>query len=176
MFKHSVVSVITVCLLCLFSASALAETKIGFVNPIKVLENAPQAASARAQLEKDFQPRKEEIIAAQKKVQQMEQNLVRDADTMSESTRQSLERDIISQKRDLRRVQDEYREDLNLRRNEELSELQREISKVIKQIAEEGKYDLIVGEAVIYASEAIDITSKVLERLKRNNGSSKKGK
>ncbi len=160
-------------LFCLMSGLALAEVKIGFVNPIKVLESAPQAASARAQLEKDFQPRKDEIIAAQKKVQKMEQDLLRDQDTMSESARQSLERDIISQKRDLRRVQEEYREDLNLRRNEELAQLQREISKVIQQVAEEGKYDLIVGEAVIYASDTIDITSKVLDRLKQNNGAKK---
>jgi len=85
-----------------------------------VLEQAPQAATARQKLEKDFQPRKDEIITAQKKVQKLEQNLVRDADTMSESARRLLERDIISRKRDLRRVQEEYREDLNLRRNEEL--------------------------------------------------------
>lgn len=170
MFK-TFLTLFTVAWFSLVSGIALAEVKIGFVNPIKVLESAPQAATAREQLEKDFQPRKDEIIAAQKKVQKMEQDLVRDADTMSESARQSLERDIISQKRDLRRVQEEYREDLNLRRNEELAQLQREISKVIKQVAEEGKYDLIVGEAVIYASDTIDITNKVLERLKKTNGS-----
>ncbi len=170
MFK-TFLTLFTIAWFSLVSGIALAEVKIGFVNPIKVLESAPQAATAREQLEKDFQPRKDEIIAAQKKVQKLEQDLVRDADTMSESARQSLERDIISQKRDLRRVQEEYREDLNLRRNEELAQLQREISKVIKQVAEEGKYDLIVGEAVIYASDTIDITNKVLERLKKTNGS-----
>jgi len=158
------------CLVSVFATTALAEAKIGFVNPIKVLEQAPQAVTAREKLETDFQPRKDEIISAQKKVQKIEQNLVRDADTMSDSARQSLERDILSRKRDLRRVQEEYREDLNLRRNEELAQLQREISKVIKQIAEEGKYDLVVGEAVIYASPAIDITGKVLDRLKQTNG------
>jgi len=167
--NRSTIKVFVFCAACMFSGLAIAETKIGFVNPIKVLEQAPQAATARQKLEKDFQPRKDEIITAQKKVQKLEQNLVRDADTMSESARRLLERDIISQKRDLRRVQEEYREDLNLRRNEELGQLQREISNVIKQIAEEGKYDLIVGEAVIYASDAIDITNKVLERLKQTN-------
>jgi len=166
------IKVFVFCVACAFAGSAIAETKIGFVNPIKVLEQAPQAATARQKLEKDFQPRKGEIITAQKKVQKLEQNLVRDADTMSESARRLLERDIISRKRDLRRVQEEYREDLNLRRNEELGQLQREISNVIKQIAEEGKYDLIVGEAVIYASDAIDITNKVLERLKQTNSKS----
>ena len=169
MVNRSTIKVFVFCVACMFSGSVIAETKIGFVNPIKVLEQAPQAATARQKLEKDFQPRKDEIITAQKKVQKLEQNLVRDADTMSESARRLLERDIISQKRDLRRVQEEYREDLNLRRNEELGQLQREISNVIKQIAEEGKYDLIVGEAVIYASDAIDITNKVLERLKQTN-------
>jgi len=170
LINRLVIKVFIFCVACMFAGSALAETKIGFVNPIKVLEQAPQAATARQKLEKDFQPRKDEIITAQKKVQKLEQSLVRDADTMSESVRKLLERDIISQKRDLRRVQEEYGEDLNLRRNEELAQLQREISKVIKQIAEEGKYDLIVGEAVIYASEAIDVTGKVLERLKQING------
>lgn len=171
MINRSVIQVFVFCAACVFSGSVSAEIKIGFVNPIKVLENAPQAETARQKLEKDFQRRKDEIIAAQKKAQKLEQNLVRDADTMSESARQKLERDIISQKRDLRRAQEEYREDLNLRRNEELAKLQRDISKVIKQVAEEGKYDLIVGEAVIYASDSIDITNKVLERLKQTNRS-----
>lgn len=171
MSNRRVIKGILVAAACFVCAPVIAETKIGFVNPIKVLEDAPQAVTARDKLERDFQPRKDQIIAAQREVQKLEQRLVRDADTMSESARQALERDIIAQKRDLRRVQEEYREDLNLRRNEELSQLQREISKVIKQVAEEGKYDLIVGEAVIYASEAIDITGKVLERLKQVNGS-----
>jgi len=150
-----------------FCAQAWAEIKIGFVNPVKILEEAPQAESARGDLEKEFEPRKDKLIAEQKKVQAMEEQLNRDSAIMSDSERRKMERDILTRKRDLGRAQNEFREDLNLRRNDELANLQRQVMDVIRSVAEQEHFDLIVGEGVIYASDAIDITDKIMSKLKQ---------
>ena len=76
------------------------------------------------------------------------------------------ERTLVSDQRDIKRLQDEYSEDLSIRRNEELRKLEKEIAKTITDIAKKEKYDLIVFQGVIYASEKVDITNKVLESLK----------
>lgn len=148
---------------------AFAEIKIGFVNPLKILEEAPQAEAARSDLEKEFEPRKDELIAEQKKVQGLEERLNRDGAIMSDAERRKLEREILTRKRDLRRAQNEFREDLNLRRNDELANLQRQVMDVIRRVAEQEHFDLIVGEGVIYAADSIDITDKVMARLKQGS-------
>ena len=153
--------------LTLTSGYAWADLKIGFINPIKVLETAPQAESARNELEKEFAQRKDDLEAEEAAVRRLDERLGRDSAVMSDSERQRLERDVLSRKRDLRRAKEEFREDLNLRRNDELAKLQKEILQVINQLAKEQGYDLIVGEGVIYASDAIDISDQVLERLRQ---------
>jgi outer membrane protein len=85
---------------------------------------------------------------------------------MSESQRGKLERDVLAKKRDLKRSQQEFREDFNIRRNEEFDKLQRQIYQTIVQIAKEKRYDLVLGDGVIYGSDQIDITDEVLQRLK----------
>lgn len=148
-------------------AVALAEIKIGFINPVKVLEMAPQAETARNALEKEFAQRKESLEAEEAGIRRAEEKLGRDAAIMSDAERQNLERDLLARKRDLRRAKEEFREDLNLRRNDELAKLQKEVLKVINDLAREKGFDLIVGEGVVYASDAIDISELVLERLRK---------
>ncbi len=150
-------------------AAACAEDyRIGVVNPIKVLEAAPQAEEARKRLEREFAPRDRNLVGIQKKVKGLEDKLAKDGPVMSETERRKLERDIISGKRDLKRDQDEFREDLNLRRNEEFGKIQREVVQAIQTLAKEEGYDIIVGEGVIFASERVDLTPKVVDRLKRS--------
>ena len=146
-----------------------ADVKVGFVNALKVLEGAPQAERARKLLEKEFATRDRELVAAQKALKTQEEKLVKDGAIMSEGERGKLERDILNKRRELKRDQDEFREDVNLRRNEELGKVQREIVVSIQAVAKAGKYDLIMGEGVIYASERIDVTSRVVEHLKKND-------
>jgi outer membrane protein len=91
--------------------------------------------------------------------------LDRDGPTMGDAERRNKERDLANQMRDLQRMQREYREDLNLRRNEELASVQERANKVIQQIAEAEKFDLIIQDPVVYASQRIDITDKVIKAL-----------
>ncbi len=141
--------------------------KIGVVNAVKVLEKAPQAAEAKKRLEKEFAGRDKKLVAAQKALKQKEDKLAKDGAIMSEAERKKLERQVLSERRELKRKQDEFREDLNFRRNEEFGKIQKKIVQAIKKISKEGKYDLIVGEGVIYASPKVDITNKVIEELKK---------
>ncbi|MDT8384309.1 MAG: OmpH family outer membrane protein [Gammaproteobacteria bacterium] len=144
-----------------------AELKIGFVNAAQVLEQAPQADDARNRLEQEFAPRDQALVKAQQAVRNMEEKLTRDGAIMSESERRKLERDIISQKRDLKRSQEEFREDLNIRRNEAFDILRRRVFEVITDISKKENYDLVVSDGVVYANERVDMTSKVVDRLKQ---------
>jgi outer membrane protein len=87
---------------------------------------------------------------------------------MSEEERRKLERDILSQKREIKRTRDEFTEDFNIRRNDELAKMQREIALSIVTLAKEKGYDLILENGVIYASDRVDITNEVIARLKRD--------
>lgn len=153
----------------MFAAQAAsAEVKVGFVNVAKVLELAPQAEAARTRIEKEFAPRDRELLQQQKDVRSLEDRLVKNAAVLSEAERQRKETDIRASKRELRRAQDEFREDLNLRRSQELSKLQQTVTEVIQTLAKVEKYDLIVSDGVIFAGKRVDITDKILERLRTN--------
>lgn len=152
--------------IALVSPAQAAEYKVGFVNAAVLLDQAPQSESARKKLEAEFAPREKELVANQKSLRAMEDKLAKDSAVMSESEQRKLERDILSRKREIKNAQDEFREDLNIRRNEELGKLQRSVYEIIVGLAKQEKYDMIVGDGVIYASDTVDITSKVLQRLK----------
>jgi outer membrane protein len=151
---------------------ASAEVKVGFVNVAKVLELAPQAEAARNRIEKEFAPKDRELLEQQKDVRGLEDRLVKNAAVLSESERQRNENEIRATKRELRRAQDEFREDLNLRRSQELSKLQQKVTEVIQALAKAEQYDLIVSDGVIFAGSRVDITDKILERLRADFKSS----
>ncbi len=150
----------------LVPAMASAEIRIGVVNAAALLEKAPQAEAARGRLEKEFASRDKQLVAAQKEIKGLEEQLARDGAVMNDEARHKMERDIVAKKRDIKRAQDEFREDLNIRRNEVLADLQRDIMDSIKTLAESEKYDLILSDGVVYARDSVDITDQVLKRLK----------
>lgn len=150
----------------LFSGAASAETRIGFVDTVKLMEEAPQAKSAQSKIEAEFEPREKELVALQREIKKKEDELARDGSVMSEAKRTKLERDIISKRRDLKRAQEEFRDDLNIRRNEVLAQLQKDMYKAVVTLAKEQNFDLIFSQGVVYASDKVDITSSVLKKLK----------
>lgn len=153
-------------LLCsVFAAAQAEDIKIGFVNPVKVMETAPQVEAANKRLEQEFAPKEQRIVGMQKELRQMEERLGKDEAIMSEKDLNDLRRDIMAKKRDLKRDQDEFREEYNFRRSEELDKLQKQIYKAIETLAKDMGYDLVVSDGVIVASERVDITDMVLKRL-----------
>ena len=142
-----------------------ADLKIGFVNIPAVLEKAPQAEKAKKRLEQKFSPRDKQLVAQQKEIQSMEEKMARDAAVMSDSERSNLEKDIQNKKRDAKRSQQEFSEDFNASRNEELGKLQRRIVEAVRAIAKEQDYDLLLTDGVIYAKDQFDITAQVQKKL-----------
>lgn len=135
------------------------EIKIGFVDGVKLIEKAPQGDAAKEALENEFKPREQEIITLRDNIRNFDESLDPEADNILQK-----QRDLRDQRRDLKRLQQEMREDLNLRRNEELAKLQRLISTAIIEIAKDENFDLILQDAV-YAASSIDITNRVLDKL-----------
>lgn len=147
-------------------ASSAGEVNIAFVNTARILEQAPQAKAARDKLQQEFAPRDADLVSQQKALQSLQQKLERDGAIMGETERQKLERDILSQQRELKRAQGEFSEDLNLRRNEEFAKLQREAGETIVALAKEFGYDLVLEAGVVFASDKVDVTDKIIERLR----------
>lgn len=147
------------------TAAAAADLKIGYVNAVKVIEEAPQGESALKKLEAEFSPRDKKIVEMQNRIKQLEQELDKNALVLKEADRRAKEHEAVSLKRDARRLSQEFREDYNLRRNEELAALQKIVFKAIVEIAKQENFDLILHEGVIYAGNKVDITDKVLKKL-----------
>jgi len=147
-----------------FSAGVMAESKIGFVNSQKILNDAPQAARAKKKIEKDFEKRDQDLQRIAKQLQGLQENLDKNAVTMAESDRRAKEREFADLNREFQRKQREFREDLSQRQNEEMAAIFERVNKIIKQIAEAEKYDIIFQEAV-YANPRIDITDRVIKAL-----------
>jgi outer membrane protein len=146
------------------SLAHAAELRIGFIDAERINRESAPAERATKKLEKEFAPRAQELQKMESQIKSLQAQLEKDALTMSETDRRAKEQEVGRVTRDFQRMQREYREDLNLRRNEELASLFERANKVIRQIAETEKYDLIVQEAV-YRSGRIDITDKVLKAL-----------
>lgn len=153
-------------LLGLLSLPASADDKrVAYVNINKVLEQAPQAIAANKRLEKEFEPRNSALNELRKEVRALEDRLSREGMTMSEAQLRKLELDIRGRKREIKRAQEDFREDLNIRRNDELRKLQKRTYDAIVELAKNEHYDMVLGDVVIYASPAVDITDKVLKAL-----------
>lgn len=154
-------------LLATATTAAAADYKIGVVNAVKVMQAAPQAEAAMKKLESEFSGRDKQIANEQKSLKTLEDRMAKDAAIMSESERTRLERDIINKRRDLKRSADEFREDVQFRRNEEMGKIQRQILEAINGVASEGKYDLVLGEGVLFSSKAVDISDQVIAKMKK---------
>ena len=155
-------------LFCLLASAAMAacaaDMKIGFVNTERVFREATPAKRAQQKLEREFAARNQELGKIEKQGRDLQTELERENVTMPEAARREKERQLADISRNFQRIQREIREDLNLRRNEELAAVQERATRVINQIAEQEKFDLIIQEAV-FASGRIDITDKVIKAL-----------
>ena len=146
-------------------AAAAADYKIGFVNTERLFREAAPAKRAQQKLEKEFAARDADIQKLRSRCATCRRRSRRTASRCPRAERRNKERDLANLSRDLQRSQREFREDLNLRRNEELASVQERANKVIQQIAEAEKFDLILQDPVVFASQKIDITEKVVKAL-----------
>ncbi|MBX3606308.1 MAG: OmpH family outer membrane protein [Piscinibacter sp.] len=148
------------------------ELKIGYVNADRVLRDAAPAKAAQAKLEAEFGRREKEVAELASKLKAAGEKLDKDAPTLSEGERTRRQRELVEQDREFQRKRREFQEDLTQRKNEELASVVERANKVMKQIFDSEKYDLIVQEAV-FAGPRIDITDKVIKALNAQAPASK---
>ncbi len=152
--------------------AAAQELKIGYVNSERVLRDSAPAKAAQAKLEAEFGKRDRDLNDQAQKLKAAAEKLDKDAPALSEAERTRRQRELVEQDRDLQRRRREFQEDLNQRKNEELASVVERANRVIKQIFDQEKYDLILQE-VVFAGARVDITEKVIKAL---NGAANPGK
>jgi len=162
--------IVLVLALSLTSSITLAQDpfyKIGFVNTARVLKEAPQARRVEERLKAEFDPRETELRGKRQEILDLEALIKADNSELDNTARRKLERKIRLKISQLKFLEQEFREDKNLRRNEEIRELQQVISEVLKKLGDSENFDLILTEGVSYVSGKIDITSQTIEMLKQ---------
>ncbi len=173
--KKRLLSVLLPLGLLLIAMPVSAELKIGYVNAARLLDEAPQAKEATDRLKQEFAPREEAMVEAGKALQKLQEKMTRDAAIMSDEERKRLGLDIMARKRELQRNQDAFREDVNIRRNDAIAQIQEIIKQAINEVGEQGRYDLIFYDGISYANPELEITEQVLERLRAmHHGGDKK--
>lgn len=147
-----------------------ADLKIGVINVAKLLDSAPQTKSALEALQEEFAPREKELVAQQQELVAQQESLQRDSAIMSEAERRASEQTLREKQRDLARKTGQFREDANMRRNEELGRLQRVLLDEVNAYGNSNGFDLILGDGVLFARGEVDITDQVLARMEAAYG------
>jgi outer membrane protein len=148
----------------LAAASQAQEFRIGFVSTERVFKEASTAKAAQAKLEQEFSRREKDLADMGAGLKTLAEKFEREAPTLSDSQRTSRQKQLVEQDREFQRKRREFQEDLNARKNEELQQVLERANKVVRQVAEAEKYDLILQEAV-YVNPKHDITDKVIKAL-----------
>jgi outer membrane protein len=150
----------------LAAAPALGQAKIGYVMLDRILREAPAAQRAQKKIELEFSKREQELARSGEQLKKLQETLEKNSVTMSEADRQKRERELGDLSREFQRKQREFREDLNQRRNEELSGVLERANRAVRQIAETEKLDIVFqNDQAVWASPRIDITEKVIKAL-----------
>jgi len=168
--QQMIKTVLGIALFFTFALPAVAQDmKIGVVSLPALIERAPQTKIAMDALQEEFAPRQREFLAKQKEFEDLSAKAQKDFAVMGETERRNAEKDLRDLQREVTRLQNEFREDLNLRQNEEYGILQRAILKEVQDFAQQQGYDLIVGDGVLFASNAVNITEQVLRAVEANH-------
>jgi outer membrane protein len=171
--KTTTLSLLLLAATALPLSAAHAETKIGVVNVARLLQESPQAQAASQALESEFAARRRELEAQQKDLKAKEDKLQKDGAVMAANERANAEKTLRDGQRELARKQNEFMEDLNVRRNEALGQLQRTVLQEVQAFAKTAGFDVVVADA-LYASPSVDITNQVLAALQARKGAAGK--
>lgn len=173
--RQLVKAALGVVLACAFALPAAAQDmKIGVVSLPALIERAPQTKIAMDALQEEFAPRQREFLAKQKEFEELSAKAQKDFAVMGETERRNAEKDLRDLQREVSRLQNEFREDLNLRQNEEYGVLQRSMLKEVQDYAQAQGFDLIVGDGVLFASNEVNITEQVLRAVEANHQATSK--
>lgn len=169
LIRHTPWAALALAASALVASAHAQEFKAGFVNTDRIFREAASAKAAQNKLEQEFSKREKDLVDLGNSIKAMSDKFEREAPTLSESQRNSRQKQLIEQDREFQRKRREFQEDLNARKNEELQQVLERANRVVKQVAEAEKYDVIFQEAV-YINPRLDITDKVLKVLNANGG------
>lgn len=157
-------------IICLNPAVLLAdEIKVGFVDIPYLIDEAPQAQAASVRLEQEFAPRQDIIKSRKKDLDKLKQQL--DDDDLDQDQRLQIEREFNKTERRIKRDEQDFREELNIQKNEEFKQVRNTVLEAIAVFAKKNQYDLIISDGVLFANKRIDVTEQVLEQLHQSGGS-----
>ena len=162
--RQTLVQAFSIAVLALPAAPAVAEGKIGFVNTERIMRESAPAQRAQKKIEGEFMKRDQELTRIAEQLKRMQEDVEKNAVTMTEAQRRVKERELGDMDRDFQRKRREFQEDLNQRRNEELAQVLEQANRSIRAIAEQEKFDIIFQDAV-YANPRIDLTERVIKTL-----------
>lgn len=160
---------------CFFVGTALAQdsstrkTSIGFVDIPYIINNAPQAVNAEQRLEQEFAPREEELKVQRARLAELDEELKTRALELSDTELAQLDREIRSLERRIKRDEQDFREELNIQKNNEFKKVRILVLEAIAKFGQSNNYDLIVSDGVLYANKQIDVTEDILDSLRRFN-------
>lgn len=165
-----------VLLAAVLPVAALAQSsRIGYVDVPYLIDNSPQARDASGQLEEEFGRAQQQLQQDQQEYQQLQEKLQKDGLVMSDSERQEIEQQMRELKREIQRNEEAFREELNIQRNDAFKRVREAVMQAVENLAKEEGYDLIVGQGALYASDAVNLTERVLERMKERYESGQSG-
>ncbi|MDJ0881540.1 MAG: OmpH family outer membrane protein [Gammaproteobacteria bacterium] len=151
--------------LALFISPLQAELKAAYINSAIILQQAPQAVKAVDEMKKEFQDRETKLREDAASIQSKESNLQKDGAIMSAEQKKKIENEILESKRKLRFDAQSLKEDVDLRRKQEIEKLRQSITSVIQEYSKKNGYDLVFTEGVAFAAEKVDITDEILKEL-----------
>lgn len=149
-----------------FAGAAHAQARIGYVDMKRLLDEAPQVSEGRSKLAREFESRNDELKIKERRLDSMEERLVDESASLSEEQRINLEWEIRSLRREINTTRQQLSDDLNIRLNEELAQVDNQVEEAIRAIAREQDYDLVLSSPVEFASDRINLTDQVLQRLR----------
>lgn len=148
------------------NAQSVDGLKVGVVNVGRLLQESPQATAAREALEDEFGPRRRSIVSMQTALEEKTARMQQNAEVMGPQERENAQRELRNDEREVLRAQNEFREDLDVRNNEAIGAVQRDVLREIATFGESNAYDLILADGIVYASGRVDVTPQILEQLK----------
>jgi len=160
-------NILSLLLLVTFSLNVFAELKVGFVRVDEILKNAPQAAESNKKLEAAFKSRTTKLKKDIEALNKDEKQFKKDSLTIPDDEKEKKLRVLQNTRIDIQRTERELREDIDIRRRDEINQLQVKVTEVIEKLAERDKFDLILYTGVAYASDKVNITDLVLKELSK---------
>ncbi len=161
----SFAAVLAVSTLAAATPALAVDLKIGVVDPARLVQESPQAKTAIAALEAEFGPKQRQLEQAAKDLKARQEKARTQGATMSEAEKNKTERELRDAERELTRRANEFQEDVNVRRNEELSRVQRVVLQEVQTYAKASGFDLVLADGVLFATPSLDITGPVLQNL-----------